>query len=69
MVWLFRCLFDFSWKGNIRAKFTEKQSVKIINLPDSSMALLLVLSVLNVGGFVDLNATLLRIVESIEENK
>lgn len=51
----------FSWKGN-RAKFTEKQNVKI-------MALLLVLSVLHVGEFVDLNANLLRIVESIEENK
>lgn len=71
---LFLCWFGFFswlvgcfWKGNIRAEFTENRSVKITNLSDSSTGLLLVLLVLHVGGFV--YATLLRIVESIEENK
>lgn len=66
-VFLVGWLVVFSGKGNIRAKFTENQSVKITNLPDSSMSLLLVLPVLHVGGFV--YAALLRIVESREENK
>lgn len=67
MVWLFSWLIGFSGKGNIRAKFTQNQSVKVTNLSDSSMGLLLVLSVLHVGRFV--YAILLRIVDSIEENK
>lgn len=47
-----------------RVKFTENQSVKITNLFDGSMGLLLVLSVLHVGGFV--YATLVRIVENVK---